>query len=130
MMMQTSTFNTPGLYADHHVADVRKQLLALPGIQSIYASSAFHVVEVTYDDTQVSPVELHSKLEELGYLHDLALISETSQAAQRTDAGGLFRQAMSYENLKKTVAFQQKVLNHRRPLWNCPGIGLVKRSDN
>jgi copper chaperone CopZ len=129
-LLQTRTFETPGLYADHHVTEVRQHLLKLPGIQSVYASSAFHVVEVTYDETQVDPAQLETQLEELGYLHELALIVEASQAIQRNETEGLFRQAMTYENLKKTVTFKQQVLNHRRPLWNCPGIGLVSQSDN
>lgn len=146
--MQTSTFDTPALYGDHHVTEVRKQLLSLPGVQEVYASSAFRVVEVTYDELLVTHSRLMEKLDELGYLSDLHVMTETGVAAQRSSEDGFFRQSVTYDNLKGTVSFRQRTqmphlpqpvqrkpghsngANGRRALWNCPGIGIIKPSDN
>jgi copper chaperone CopZ len=123
--MQTSSFNTPGLYADHHVSEVRKQLLELPGVQSVYASSAFQVVEVTYDADLIQQDALNEVLERLGYLNEIPATTESGSAADR-----IFRHTASYTTTRKTVSFQQQVPYSGRPLWNCPGIGIVKPMDN
>ncbi len=128
--MPTSSFNTPGLYADHHVSEVRKQLLGLPGVQSVYASSAFQMVEVTYDENQVTQERLNGLLESLGYLNEIQALTESDQAAQGSDDAPIYRHTVTYASTRKTVSFQQQVPYSGRPLWNCPGIGIVKPIDN
>ena len=54
-MMEKITVDLPTMYGDHHVTDVRRILLALPGVEDVYASSAFRLVEVTFDPTKTSP---------------------------------------------------------------------------
>src|SRR5512133_3509023 len=124
--MQTSMFNTPALYGDHHVTEVRKQLLALPGVQAVYASSAFHVVEVTFDDAQVSQEAVERKLDELGYLRELPVMIEPSVAVQRVDATEVFRKTATYENVRDIITFQQTVDQNGHSAWNCPGLGMVQ----
>jgi copper chaperone CopZ len=63
--VQKIVFQAPGLYADHQVSAVRNQLLCLPGVAEVYASSAFFVVEITYDEAVTNVDSLQSKLDEL-----------------------------------------------------------------
>ncbi len=74
--MQKMVFQAPGLYADHHVIALRRQLLALPGVVDVYASSAFFVAEVTYDEATITPEVLQNKIDELGYSGKIPLHSE------------------------------------------------------
>lgn len=128
--MQTSSFETPGLFGDHHVTEVRKQLLALPGVQSVYASSAFRVIEVTHDENQVNGETLRELLEGLGYLSEIPILAETGAFTPGSEGrAASFRHSTSYITTKKVVSFQQNVPFSGRPLWNCPGMGVVKPTD-
>ena len=42
------------MYGDHHVVEVRRLLLEMPGVTDVYASSSFQVVEVAFDGVQSS----------------------------------------------------------------------------
>lgn len=128
--MQKSTFDTPALFGDHHVTEVRRILLSSPGVKEVYASSAFHVVQVEFDEKKINHDDLMRKLEEAGYLGNLAVLSETGVAVeQRLENDSAFRHTATYESIKKTVSFQQKVPYSGRPLWNCPGMGVIKTMD-
>jgi copper chaperone CopZ len=128
--MQKSTFDTPALFGDHHVTEVRRILLSSPGVKEVYASSAFHVVQVEFDEKKINHDDLMRKLEEAGYLGNLAVLSETGIAPeQRTENDSAFRHTATYESIKKTVSFQQKVPYSGRPLWNCPGMGVIQSMD-
>lgn len=127
--MQKSTFDTPALFGDHHVTEVRRLLFACPGVKDVYASSAFQVVQVEFDEKKLTHDDLMRKLEEAGYLGALAVTAETGVAVQRSDSEGAFRHTATYETVKKTVSFQQKIPYSGRPLWNCPGMGVVKTMD-
>jgi|SRR5512139_873146 copper chaperone CopZ len=125
--METKTFEVPALYADHHVTEVRKILLELEGVKDVYASSAFQIVEVTYDETKINDLEIAVKLDDAGYLGEWTLPIETGAAAQTTEGQNpYFRHSTTYETTKQTVSFGQKVPYQGRPLWHCPGIGAVK----
>lgn len=127
-MNKTVTFNTPALYGDHHVLEVRSVLLAIPGVQDVYASSAFRVVDVTYDDGKVSEAQIAQRLTEAGYLGDWLLPEEQGIAAhlQSDKALSYFRHTEVYETSRQVVSFAQKVAYSGRPLWNCPGFGVIK----
>ena len=56
--MKKKLFELPTLYGDHHVIEVKRLLSEIPGVLDIYASSAFQVVEVPYDETKVNDLEL------------------------------------------------------------------------
>lgn len=119
--MQTSMFNTPALFGDHHVTEVRRILFALPGVKDVYASSAFQVVQVEFDESQTTHEALAQKLEAAGYLGDIQVTSEQGKS--------VFRHTAIHETVKQTVTFAQHTPYRGRPLWNCPGIGVVGKMD-
>ena len=127
--MQSSLFNTPALYGDHHVTEIRRILFNVPGVNEVYASSAFRVVEVQFDETKTSHQAIAQLLEESGYLGEIQMMAETGVAAQRSEGDGFFRHTATYEALKSTVSFAQTVPYSGRPLWNCPGMGVVRSMD-
>jgi len=124
--MQTLLLQVPTLFGDHHVVEVRRLLLALPGVESVYASSAFQVVEVIYDPEMINDLDISMKLDEAGYLGEwsfpieLGFIKEDSQETDRVT-----RHTVVYESIKQGVSFSQSVGFSGRPLWNCPGVGVV-----
>jgi copper chaperone CopZ len=124
--MQKSTFNAPALFGDHHVTEVRRMLLNTPGVQDVYASSAFRVVQVEFDETKTSHEALMQQLEQAGYLGEMDMMLEAGVAAE---GDSVFRHTATYATVKKTVSFAQKVPYSGRPLWNCPGMGVVKSMD-
>lgn len=70
--MASITLKAPAMFADHHVLKVREALLALDGIESVYASSAWHTVIVTYDEDKTQPATIEQSLAEAGYSPDKA----------------------------------------------------------
>lgn len=61
------TFSVPRMWADHHVLKVREALLALAGVQDVYASAAWKQVIVTYDDKAIDKAALSKSLAQAGY---------------------------------------------------------------
>ncbi|HEX6270202.1 MAG TPA: heavy-metal-associated domain-containing protein [Anaerolineales bacterium] len=128
--MKTKTFEAPTLYADHHVTEVRRILGGLDGIRDIYASSAFQVIEVTYDEDKINDLEIAVKLDEAGYLGEWTIPIEMGVATQQGDGQKpYFRHTTTYETTKQTVSFAQKVNDKGRPLWYCPGMGKVSMDE-
>ena len=125
--MQTKRFEMPALFADHHVLEVRRILTELPGVIEVYASSAFQVVEVQYDESKINDLQIAMKLDEAGYLGEWTIPVEAGADAQRTgsEPKPFFRHSAVYETTKKTVAFAQRVGYQGRPLWHCPGMGTI-----
>ena len=128
--METLTFELPTMYGDHHVVEVRRLLLEMPGVEDVYASSGFHVVEVTYDPTKVTPDTMHACLKEAGYQGELPTPVEAGAAAylEKGDRS-FFRHTTVYENVRQTVSFSQNVSYYGRPLWPCPGMGPIKTKE-
>ena len=127
--METITFDLPKMYGDHHVTDVRHILLAMPGVEDVYASSAFHVARARIDPVKVSEADLRARLTEAGYLGDLPIETEawkTGTPAEVVD--NPFRHTAALENIK-SVAFGQKVEEDGRALWPCPGMGPIQKMD-
>jgi copper chaperone CopZ len=127
--MQTMTLDAPALYGDHHVSEVRRILLELPGVQDVYVSSAFRVIEVTFEPDEVKAERINEVLDAAGYLGELPNVAESGQAATRSSENGHFRYTAVYESLKSTVSFAQKIGFEGRPLWPCPGMGPVITMD-
>ena len=124
--METVTIDVPTMYADHHVSDVRRLLLALPGVEDVYASSAFHVARVRIDPAQVSEASLYTTLEAAGYLGELQIATEEwKSGTPKETEDNPFRHTSASEQMKG-VAFGQAVETTGRPLWPCPGMGPVK----
>jgi copper chaperone CopZ len=128
--METKSFDVPALYADHHVTEVRRILLELPGVTNVYASSAFQIVEVTFDEKKINDLQIAVKLDEAGYLGEWTLPIETGVAAPQEDGEKpFFRHTTTYETTKGTVSFAQRVNYQGRPLWQCPGISPIKMDE-
>ena len=126
--MEKKMFQTPALYGDHHVAEVRRILLELPGVSDVYASSAFQIVEIEYDPEKIKPEQLEARLQEAGYLGEIPMLVETGIAVEKVGNDAFFRHTASYETIKTTVSFAQRVDHDTvRPLWPCPGMGPVKK---
>ena len=125
--METSTFELPAMYGDHHVIEVRRLLLEIPGVEDVYASSGFHVVEVTYDPNKVMPDIFQARLQEAGYVGELPTPVEAGAAAYlETGDRSFFRHTTVHENMRQTVSFAQSVSYSGRPLWPCPGMGSIQ----
>jgi copper chaperone CopZ len=118
----------PAMYADHHVAEVRRILFSLPGMKEVYASSAFKVVEASYDPAQVSAEAIRKALDEAGYLGEMAFPTESGEAG-RKETPTFFRHTDAIEAGQKSVSFGQNVNYMGRPLWPCPGMGVIKKME-
>ena len=95
--MEKLTLDLPTMYGDHHVIEVRRILLEMGGIEDVYASSAFHLVEVSYDPAQIDADTIKGKLEEAGYFEELIIPVETGEPVQGpTDLGTFFRHTAAY----------------------------------
>jgi copper chaperone CopZ len=128
--MKKKTFEVPALYGDHHVMEIRRILLEIPGVKDVYASSAFRVVEVKYDEEKVNDLEIQTKLDDAGYLGDWALNAEVGKAVGSGEGVNAFlRHTAVYEQIKGSVSFAQQVGYQGRPLWPCPGMGAIKGMD-
>jgi copper chaperone CopZ len=127
--MQKVTYETPSLYGDHHVTEVRRILLALPGVSDVYASSAFQIVEVTYDQAKINDLEIAMKLDEAGYLGEWTVPIESGASTYHADADvkPYFRHTAAYEQTRLVVSFAQNVSYLGRPLWPCPGMGIISK---
>lgn len=125
--MEQITLHLPAMYADHHVAEVRRILLQMPGVADVYASSAFHSAEITYDPQKVGPEAINQALEDAGYLGELPIPVESDQPVGGGNGKKVYyRHTSVYENTRSTVSFSHQVSYSGRPLWPCPGMGPLK----
>lgn len=130
--MEKTILDLPRMYADHHVIEVRRILLELPGVESVNASSSFRSVEVDYDSKKVTADDMTKKLDESGYIGDLSVPTETSTSQSSVKGNGngaYFRHTAVYEEAREAVSFSQNVSYQGRPLWPCPGFGVIKSMD-
>ena len=116
-------FDTPALYADHHVTEVRRILLRLPGIQQVYASSCFHVIQVSFDPALITPEAIASSLAQAGYLDSLPVSTEPELADGHSTPT---RQTAPGTSSTYSIAFTQPTRISGREAWPCPGMGLLK----
>jgi copper chaperone CopZ len=124
-------FETPALYGDHHVSEVRRVLLQMPGIQEIYASSCFHTVEVSFDPAVVTPETIAACLASAGYLEPLPVAEESGVYLSPQEGGGVpTRHSSTYAGGKQSVSFTQDVSREPRAGWPCPGMGILHGSIN
>ena len=65
--MASITLTAPAMFADHHVLKAREALLALQGIDQVYASSAWQAVIVSYDPEVLQPEAIEQALAQAGY---------------------------------------------------------------
>ncbi len=96
------------------------------GVINVYASSAFQLVQVEFDETIVSHEKLLALLSDAGYMGEIPMMVETGHPEEKAS---IFRNTATYMSVKKTVSFAQKAPYQGRPLWNCPGMGVIKKMD-
>ncbi len=65
--MNKTVLHVPKMYADHHVQAVRNALLQLDGVEEVMASSAFKVVQASYDPDLIKAAAIEEKLRAAGY---------------------------------------------------------------
>jgi len=126
--MKTKVMELPALFGDHHVTEVRRILLEMPGVNEVYASSGFGIVEIQYDENKVNDLELQVKLDDAGYTGDLLTKIESEKAESTGENTEIFlRHTAAYSQTKLVVGFGQNISNQQgRPLWPCPGMGLIR----
>jgi copper chaperone CopZ len=128
--MEKKSFDLPTMFGDHHVLEVRRILLETPGVVEVYASSAFRVVEVTYDPAVINDLQLAIKLDQAGYLGEWTPVTEINvPAAKKVGDGAGYRHTEIYTQTRQAISFAQNVGYTGRPLWPCPGMGVIKPID-
>jgi len=126
--VKSITYELPNLYGDHHVIEVRRLLLEVPGVLDVYASSAFRMVEVNFDPDKTNDLEIAIKLDQGGYLGEWSVPMEADASTYLEDRSrSYFRHTAVYETTRQVVSFAQNVAYTGRPLWNCPGMGVIKK---
>lgn len=124
------TIKLPALYGDHHVLEVRKLLMGVSGVESVYASSAFQLAEIE-TNASVTKDELLKVLEDAGYLGELPVNAEIEISP--VEAGGkskVFRHSSLYKQTRQAISFTQEVDNSGKTLWPCPGMGPIESLDD
>lgn len=119
--MKDAAFELPSMFGDHHVLAVRALLLALPGVDDVYASSSFQIVEIKYDEDVVSEDDIRSVLAEAGYLEGLAIPTETGATAPEMEKP-FFRHTAAFAQTGLAISFAQDIPDPARALWPCPGL--------
>lgn len=129
--MDTLVLEVPAMYADHHVVEVRRILLEDPGVDSVDASSAFHVVEVRFEPDRTSADALQKLLDEAGYLGELPVPLESGQPAIGGNGDGVtyFRHSTAREIAGASLGFDQEIASPGLPLWPCPGFDRTTQKE-
>jgi len=126
--MTVLSLDLPAMYGDHHVVEVRRILLDIPGVEEVYASSSFRVAEITFDPQEVDEETIKNKLDEAGYMGDFSMPEETDVPANESFGKGVyFRHTAAYQQTKRVISFEQKTPYTGRPLWPCPGMKPIIR---
>ena len=122
--METLQLDLPTMYGDHHVIEVRRLILELPGVEDVYASSGFQFIEVQYDETKLETDKIKATLEDAGYLGSMQITVEQGAIEDRENGEKpFFRHTIAHAQTGQAVSFAQKTPYAGRPLWPCPGMG-------
>lgn len=125
--METTTINLNMMYGDHHVIEVRKLISSIPGVEDIYASSCFQIVEVSYDESKLDARTIEKELEQAGYLGEMVFPVEAGTGSTASNGKKpFFRHSAALEQTGGVVNFTQKAAYEGRPLWPCPGVGALQ----
>ena len=65
--METTVLSIPRLWADHHVLRVRETLIALNGVEGVYASAAWKHVVIRHDSDTLDESDIIEALASAGY---------------------------------------------------------------
>ena len=124
--MKTFQIDLPTMFGDHHVLEVRRIMLELPGIDDLYASSAFQTLQINYDDGKLKEEEIIKKLEDAGYLGELQIPEESNISVTESREKKDFRHTAAFEHTKQ-VSFHRETSFSGRALWPCPGMGVIQK---
>ncbi len=95
-------------------------------MRDFLASSSFQVVEVTFDPAQTDAAAITAALAETGYIDAPMIPVEKNLSPTDENADErFFRHTAAYANVGNTVSFTQQVNYTGRPLWPCPGMGVI-----
>ena len=128
--MTSLLIDVPAMYADHHVVEVRRILFEIPGVETINASSAFHVVEVEFDSTKTSEDALTEALDTAGYLGALDVPEETGEVTAEAEGERSFRHTEAFETVADVISFGQVVAAPTGPIMGCPGMTALRTMDD
>ena len=130
--MEVLTLELPAMYGDHHVIEVRRILLEIPGVEDVYASSGFRATEISFDPKKVAAEDIKNKLDEAGYIGELPIPVEIPAESAATGNGkkGFFRHTAAYETTNQVVSFGQTVNYEGRALWPCPGMEPIRSTED
>ncbi len=124
--METITIDVPAMYADHHVTEVRRILLELPGVKAVTASSAFLAVEVSFEPSKIKQAAIRAALDTAGYLHAIPMMLETGAAE---DNRAFPRHSAVIAQAGRKVSFAQDIPQASLGGMTCPGLGVLKMED-
>lgn len=129
--METMTFHVPAMYGDHHVLEVRRILLEMPGVEQVNASSCFQTVVIVYNPSQLKSEVIHTALEAHGYLQEPPTPIEFDTRVADSKRSPFLRHTTAYEGTQQVISFAQNIDPTGQPLWPCPGFGSIRKiNDN
>jgi hypothetical protein len=114
--MERLSIELPALYGDHHAAEVHALLSALPGVASVYASAAWHLVQVEFDPAQIGPGGLRQALLKRGYSEDQTHVPPVSARTRDLTSFAVGPAA--------TEQFVEHVPAWSEPAAPCPGFEI------
>jgi copper chaperone CopZ len=121
--MERLTLDLPAMYGDHHVIEVRRILMEMPGVEAVYASSSFQRAEVSYDPARIDADVIKARLDRAGYLGGLLAPLETGEiAGSPEERSAAYRHTIAYPQTGRVIGFAQNVSYTGRALWPCPGM--------
>jgi hypothetical protein len=126
--MKTIQLDLRTMFGDHHVLEVRRILLELPGIDDLYASSSFQILQLKFDEEKLKEEEILAKLEDAGYLGELQMPQESNQSVTENREKKDFRHTAAFEHTKQ-VSFHRETAFSGRALWPCPGMGPIAKTE-
>ena len=108
--MEELTLSLPTMYGDHHVLEVRRLLLEMPGVHDVYASSAFQIVEVQYDEQTLDVQQIRNVLEAAGYQGELPVpVEQGATEGRENGEKPFFRHTVAFAQTGKSVGFSQRI---------------------
>ena len=79
----------------------------MPGVDTVYASSAFHIVEIEFDESAIAGEDLKSRLEEAGYCDELEVPEESGEPT--VGRPKFQRRTTTNQAAGATVSFRQEL---------------------
>lgn len=129
--MTSIVVDVPAMYADHHVVEVRRMLLDVPGVDSIYASSAFRVVEIEFDESLTTAEALERLIGEAGYQIAPPVPTESGEPVPGGAGPRFKRLTATHPAAGSGVAFRQDTVMYaageEREGWRIEDVGRMHR---